>query len=70
MADLLIDANAQATAARAACEGQPQDAGLAGVRCWYRGTVAKGFTDNTGKTSPTSPRTASPWPAGSATTRT
>ena len=51
MADLLIDANAQATAARAAGQASLNDAGLAGIRCWYRGAVAKGFTDNTGKTS-------------------
>ena len=51
MADLLIDANAQATAARAAGQASLSDAGLAGIRCWYRGAVAKGFTDNTGKTS-------------------
>ena len=51
MADLLIDANAQATAARAAGQASLNDAGLAGIRCWYRGAVARGFTDNTGKTS-------------------
>jgi len=51
MADLLIDANAQATAARVAGQASLNDAGLAGIRCWYRGAVAKGFTDNTGKTS-------------------
>ena len=51
MADLLIDANAQATAARAAGQASLSDAGLAGIRCWYRGAVAKGFTDYTGKTS-------------------
>jgi transposase len=49
MADLLIDANAQATAARAA--GQPCLTGdqLARIRSWYRGAVAKGITDNQGK---------------------
>ncbi len=51
MADLLIDANAKATAARSAGRASLSDAGLAGIRCWYRGAVAKGFTDNTGKTS-------------------
>ena len=45
MADLLIDANAQATAARAAGQASLSHAGLAGIRCWYRGAVAKGFTD-------------------------
>jgi transposase len=51
MAGLLIDANAQATAARAAGQASLSDADLASIRCWYRGAVAKGFTDNTGKTS-------------------
>jgi transposase len=50
MADLLIDANAKATAARSAGRASLSDADLAGIRCWYRGAVAKGFTDNTGKT--------------------
>jgi transposase len=46
MADLLIHANAAATAARAA--GQPRlSAGqLAEISAWYRGAVAKGITDN------------------------
>jgi transposase len=46
MADLLIHANAAATAARAA--GQPRLAGeqLAQISAWYRGAVAKGITDN------------------------
>jgi hypothetical protein len=45
MADLLIWANAQATAARAA--GQPRlDAVLAEIRSWYRGAVVKGIADN------------------------
>lgn len=51
MADLLIDANATATAARAAGQASLSDAGLARIRCWYRGAVAKGLADNTGKTS-------------------
>jgi len=48
MADLLITANAQATAARAA--GQPRLSGeqLAEITAWYRGAVAKGITDNQG----------------------
>jgi transposase len=46
MADTLIDANAAATAARAA--GQPRLTGeqLAGIQARYRGAVAKGITDN------------------------
>ena len=36
MADLLIDANAQATAARSAGQASLSDAGLAGIRSWYR----------------------------------
>ena len=46
MADLLIHANAAATAARAS--GQPQLSGeqLAQISAWYRGAVAKGITDN------------------------
>jgi len=46
MADLLIHANAAATAARAS--GQPQLSGeqLAQISAWYRGAVAKGITNN------------------------
>jgi len=51
MADLLIDANAQATAARAAGQASLDDAQLARIRSWYRGAVAKGLADNAGKTS-------------------
>jgi transposase len=49
MADLLIHANAAATAARAA--GQPRLNGeqMAEINAWYRGAVAKGITDNQGK---------------------
>ena len=49
MADLLIHANAVATAARAA--GQPRLSGeqLAEITAWYRGAVAKGIADNQGK---------------------
>jgi transposase len=43
MADLLIDANATATAARSAGQGSLSDAGLAHIRSWYRGAVAKGI---------------------------
>ena len=46
MAGLLIDANAQATAARAAGQASLNDAGLTGIRSWYRGAVAKGIADN------------------------
>jgi len=51
MADLLLDANAAATAARAAGHGSLDDAQLARIRSWYRGAVAKGVADNAGKTS-------------------
>ena len=49
MADLLIDANATATADRSAGQGSLSDAGLARIRSWYRGAVAKGIADNQGK---------------------
>jgi transposase len=46
MADLLIHANAAATAARAAGRRRLDDAQLAEISAWYRGAVAKGITDN------------------------
>jgi transposase len=46
MADLLISANTQATAARAAGQGKLADTQLAEITAWYRGAVAKGLTDN------------------------
>ncbi len=46
MADLLIWANKQATAARAAGQASLSDAQLAEIRSWYRGAVAKGISDN------------------------
>jgi transposase len=46
MADLLIDANAQATAARTAGRASLSDGDLARIRSWYRGAVAKGVADN------------------------
>ena len=46
MADLLIHANAKATAARAAGKPRLGDAALAQIRSWYQGAVAKGITDN------------------------
>ena len=46
MADLLIDANARATAARRAGQASLSEAGLTGIRSWYRGAVAKGIADN------------------------
>jgi transposase len=49
MADLLIDANAAATAARGSGQARLDDAQLAGIRARYRGAVAKGITDNQGK---------------------
>ena len=49
MADLLITANKQATAARAAGQARLDDDQLAAIRSWYRGAVARGITDNTGR---------------------
>jgi transposase len=49
MADLLIHANAAATAARASGKPRLPDDQLAEIRAWYRGAVAKGITDNQGK---------------------
>jgi transposase len=46
MADLLIHANAAATAARAAGQHRLSDDQLAEIGAWYRGAVAKGITDN------------------------
>ncbi len=46
MADLLIWANAKATAVRAAGKPRLDDAVLAEIRSWYRGAVAKGITGN------------------------
>ncbi len=46
MADLLIHANKQATAARAAGQAHLSDDQLSEIRAWYRGAVAKGITDN------------------------
>ena len=46
MADLLIWANRQATAARAAGQASLSGGQLAQIRSWYRGAVAKGITDN------------------------
>jgi transposase len=46
MADLLIHANAAATAARAAGQPRLPDDQLAEISAWYRGAVAKGITDN------------------------
>jgi transposase len=46
MADLLICANAKATAARAAGKPRLGDADLTEIGSWYRGAVAKGIADN------------------------
>ena len=46
MADLLIDANAAASAARSAGQASLSDADLARIRSWYRGAVAKGIAGN------------------------
>jgi transposase len=53
MADLLIWANKQATATRAAGQARLDDGQLAQIRSWYRGAVAKGITDNQNKRSKT-----------------
>lgn len=52
MADLLLWANVQATAARAAGQARLSDAQLAEITAWYRGAVAKGITDNQGRRTP------------------
>jgi transposase len=49
MADLLIDANAAATAARGSGQARLDEARLAAIRARYRGAVAKGITGNQGK---------------------
>jgi transposase len=49
MADLLIDANARAGAARRAGQPAVSDADLTAIRAWHRGAVAKGLADNQGK---------------------
>ena len=46
MADLLIWADEQATAARAAGQGSLSGTQLAEICSWYRGAVAKGIADN------------------------
>jgi transposase len=46
MADLLIHANAAATATRTADRQRLGEAELAEIDAWYRGAVAKGITDN------------------------
>ncbi len=46
MADLLIDANAAATAARSSGQARLDEAQLAAIRARYRGAVAKGLADN------------------------
>jgi transposase len=51
MADLLIHANAAATAARAAGQPRLPDDQLAEIRAWYHGAAAKGITDNQHKRS-------------------
>jgi transposase len=51
MADLLIWANTQATAARAVGHAGLSAEQLARISSWYRGAVAKGITDNQGKRS-------------------
>ncbi len=53
MADLLIWANKQATAARAAGQAGLSKDQLAEIRSWYRGAVAKGIADNQNRRSKT-----------------
>jgi transposase len=53
MADLLIHANAAATAARAAGRQRLDETELTQIRAWYRGAVAKGITDNQNRRSKT-----------------
>jgi hypothetical protein len=48
MADVLICANRQVTAARAAGRPCLREDQLAEINAWYRGAVAKGITDNQG----------------------
>jgi transposase len=69
MADLLLDANAAATAARAAGHHSLGDAQLARIRSWYRGTVAKAWPTTPARPA-SSPKTDLPWPAGSAPAKT
>ena len=69
MADLLIHANAAATAARAAGQPRLTEEQIAEISAWYRGAVAKGITDNQHNAA-RPPRTGCGWPGGSATTRT
>jgi transposase len=51
MADLLLHANAAATAARAAGQPRLADDQLAQISAWYRGAVAEGITGNQRKRS-------------------
>jgi transposase len=51
MADVLIWANKQATATRAAGQARLSSSQLAEIRSWYRGAVTKGITDNQGRRS-------------------
>ena len=49
MADLLIHANAAATAAAPPAEPRLGEEQMAKITAWYRGAVAKGITGNQGK---------------------
>ena len=62
MADLLIDANAAATAARSGGHACLSEAQLAGIRARYRGAVAKGIADNQPKRTQTGQRRAAAGP--------
>jgi transposase len=69
MADLLIWANKQATAARAAGQARLPEDQLDQILSWYRGAQPRGSA-TTRANGGRSPVTGCDWPAGSATTRT
>ena len=68
MADLLIDANAQATAARSARPGQPQRRGPRRHPVPYAAPSPRA-SPTTSTSAPRWPKTGCGWPAGSATTK-
>ena len=70
MADLLIDANAAATAARSAGQASLSDADLAAHPLLVPRRRRQGPRRQPGTSAPRSPKTGCGWPAGSATTRT
>ena len=70
MADLLIDANAAATAARTACEASLSDACAAPASGPGTAAPSPRASPTTSTSAPRSPKTGCAWPAGSSTTRT